>query len=465
MRGAGDPAVMSGAGDAAARSGAGDALRAMADASGEATAAGDGLLQRLGLRFVLVATMVLGPIPMMLPAVLAVDVIGALGITTGAFSVALTANTVVAAAFAPLSGRLTDRVGPKVSVVLTIVTAGAGMFGMAFAGGFWVLMASAAFAGLGQGWCNPATNKLIAERVPEGRRGTITGLKQSGVMFGTFLSGFTLPSLAVWFGWRAAMGVYGVVALVCALGVALGLRPDAPALPDGADAEGRPPGAGASASAGGLQRVGHGRSRLADTRRPPPAQMRPAERVFIIKLAWYSLLMGSVVGGFGRFQVLYAEESLGWTNFWAGMASALAGITAAASRIWWARLTESRVRPASALAVQSAFTVVAMVLLLAAGSVHGSLMWAMSLLAGFTMMSFSAVSMLAIITGVPVSLAGRASGFVMLGFMSGLSIGGLAAGYVIEWTGSYSAVWLAFAACGAGASTLAMTMRRQRPVT
>ena len=410
--------------------------------------AGEGPLQRLGLRFVLVATMVLGPIPMMLPAVLVVDVIGALDISTGAFSVALTANTVVAAAFAPLSGRLTDRVGPKLSVVLTIATAGVGMLGMAYAANFWVLMASAAFAGLGQGWCNPATNKLIAERVPEGRRGTITGLKQSGVMFGTFLSGFTLPSLAVWFGWRAAMGVYGAIALVCALGIALWLRPDAPA-----------------AAAGNAERQAQpGMTFEVTPLQQRPVQMRRAERLFITKLTWYSLLMGSVVGGFGRFQVLFAEESLGWTNFWAGMASALAGITAALSRVWWARLTESRVRPASALAIQSAFTVVSMAMLLAAASVHDSLMWAMSLLAGFTMMSFSAVSMLAIITGVPVALAGRASGIVMLGFMSGLSIGGLAAGYVIEWTGSYSAVWLAFAVCGAGASALAFTMRRQRAV-
>ena len=385
---------------------------------------------------------------MMLPAVLALDVIGALGITTGAFSVALTANTVVAAAFAPLSGRLTDRVGPKLSVVLTIATAGVGMVGMAFAADFWVLTASAAFAGLGQGWCNPATNKLIAERVPEGRRGTITGLKQSGVMFGSFLSGFTLPSLAVWFGWRAAMGIYGVVALVCALGIWLWLRPDAPA-----------------GAAGNAERAAQpGMTFEVTPLQPRPVQMKRAERLFIIKLTWYSLLMGSVVGGVGRFQVLFAEESLGWTNFWAGMASALAGITAAVSRVWWARLTEARVRPASALAIQSAFTVVSMALLLGAASVHDSLMWVMSLLAGCTMMSFSAVSMLAIITGVPVALAGRASGIVMLGFMSGLSIGGLAAGYVIEWTGSYSAVWLAFAACGAGASTLAMTMRRQRAV-
>jgi len=411
--------------------------------------ADDGPLQRLGLNFVLVATMILGPIPMMLPAVMAVDLIAALQITTGAFSVALTANTIVAALFAPLSGRLTDRVGPKLSTVLTIATAGIGMFGMAFATNLWVLMASAGFAGLGQGWCNPATNKLIAERVPAGRRGTITGLKQSGVMFGIFLSGSTLPTLAVWFGWRTAMGIYGAAALVCALGIQLWMRPDAdPNAEEQAEYE-APPGAVFAVK----------------PLHPRPVRMALAERVYITKIAWFSLLMGGVVGGVGRFQVLFAEQSLGWTNFWAGMASALAGITAAGSRIWWARLTETRVRPASALAIQSAFTVVAMALLLATTSVHGSLMWVMSLLAGFTMMSWNAVAMLAIITGVPVALAGRASGIVMLGFMSGLSIGGLAAGYVIEWTGGFDTVWLAFAVCAAGASVLAMTMRRRRAVT
>ena len=429
MRTAGDPVVHAGA-----------AAEAVLPSGAD-----DGPMQRLGLNFVLVATMILGPIPMMLPAVMAVDLIAALQITTGAFSVALTANTIVAALFAPLSGRLTDRVGPKLSTVLTISTAGAGMFGMAFATNLWVLMASAGFAGLGQGWCNPATNKLIAERVPAGRRGTITGLKQSGVMFGIFLSGATLPTLAVWFGWRTSMGIYGAAAVVCALGIQLWMRPDADPNADEEREYDAPPGAVFA-----VKPV-----------HPRPVQMALAERVYITKIAWFSLLMGGVVGGVGRFQVLFAEQSLGWTNFWAGMASALAGITAAASRIWWARLTETRVRPASALAIQSAFTVVAMALLMAATSVHGSLMWATSLLAGFTMMSWNAVAMLAIITGVPVALAGRASGMVMLGFMSGLSIGGLAAGYVIEWTGGFDTVWLAFAVCAAGASVLAMTMRRR----
>ena len=316
---------------------------------------------------------------------------------------------------------------------------------MAFAPNVWLLMAAAAFSGLGQGWCNPATNKLIAERVPEGRRGTITGLKQSGVMFGTFLSGATLPTLATLYGWRWATGIYGVVTLVCALGIALWLRPDTKTDSEPAFAYEAPPGAVFAVAPA----------------QPRVVRMGPAERRFIITITWFSLLMGSVVGGVGRFQILFAEESLGWTNFWAGWASALAGVTAIGSRIWWARLTERRVHPASALAIQSAFTVVAMALLLGAATVHSSLIWVMSLLAGFTMMSWNAVAMLAIITGIPVALAGRASGIVMLGFMSGLSIGGLVTGYVAEWTGSFNLVWSGFAVLAAGATLLALIMRRQ----
>ena len=101
-------------------------------------------------------------------------------------------------------------------------------------------------------------------------------------------------------------------------------------------------------------------------------------------------------------------------------------------------------------------------LLLAATSVNGGLLWVMSLLAGFTMMSWNAVAMLAVITGIPAALAGRASGTVMLGFMSGLSIGGLLTGYIAEWTGSFDLVWTGFAVCAAGATVLALVMRRHR---
>ena len=460
----------------------------------------DGPLQRFGLTFVLVATMILGPFPLIAPAIVAVDLISTLGITTSTFGIAISANTVAAAVFAPLSGRLTDRFGPKLSTVLTMATAGLGLIVMAYAARLSVLICAAVFAGLGQGWCNPASNKLIAERVPAGRRGTITGIKQSGVMFGSTLAGATLPTLAVAFGWRAAMAVYGVVALVTATGVQIFMRSDRggrTAVVTHSEATGHARhgpgllvGGGrhvvAAANGGGWVPVGRRgeavRRALGQSvpliQRSNPEAARNAEtaaaqlleaterrvrRRLIGVVTWYSLLMGSIVGGVSRFLPLFAEEALGWTNFWAGMVTALMGVTAVVSRVWWARTTERRVAPLRALALQAALTVGAIALLFAAVDVGGALLWVMAPLAGFSMASWNAVAMLALITGVPVALAGRASGIVMLGFMSGLSVGGLFTGYIVEWTGSYQLVWLLFGACAVASTVLALLYRGPRP--
>ena len=45
---------------------------------------------------------------------------------------------------------------------------------------WWLVAAAAAVGGIPQGWGNPATNSLIATRVAPGRRGGVTGIKQSG---------------------------------------------------------------------------------------------------------------------------------------------------------------------------------------------------------------------------------------------------------------------------------------------
>ena len=58
--------------------------------------------------------------------------------------------------------------------------------------------------GVGQAIANPATNKLISMHVPPGKRGIITGIKQSGVQAGTFLGGLLLPVITLSFGWRLA---------------------------------------------------------------------------------------------------------------------------------------------------------------------------------------------------------------------------------------------------------------------
>jgi len=376
-------------------------LRPPGSASGRLTSA--------VLGFVLVMTMTMGAFQVIALAIVADDLTDDLGMTALLFGAVATANTVVGALFAPRSGRVTDLIGPKPSVVLVMVIASIGMFITAAANSAWILFVSCAFSGLCQGWCNPATNKLIAERVPPGNRGTLTGIKQSGVQLGGFLAGATLPTIASASSWRTGLVVYAIAAAATAVIALVFLGPDGPR-DTGSTAE------QTRAQDGALPRA-------------------------IWLLTIYALLMGTVVGGTGRFLPLFAENQLGMSNFAAGMVSALLGGLAIATRILWGGLSESQVRPSLALAIQAALAACALGLMLLAVPIGSGMLWVMAAVGSLGLNSWNSVAMLAVITGVPTALAGRASGVVVFGFMTGLSIGGVFPGLIEELTGRYDLAW------------------------
>ena len=166
---------------------------------------------------VLVLTMALGAFPIVGTAVVATALANDLGMSLTMFGAGVSVNTIVGALCAPLSGRFSDRYGGKWSCVLVLLSSGIGLLIVAIATSVVGLMLGLFISGYGQGACNPATNKLISERAPEGRRGTVTGIKQSGVQLAILVGGFTLPILSIWSSWRLAIGLYAVVALSLAL--------------------------------------------------------------------------------------------------------------------------------------------------------------------------------------------------------------------------------------------------------
>ena len=101
------------------------------------------------------------------------------------------------------------------------------------------------------------------------------------------MGGFTLPTLTIWFNWRIAIGLYGVIALFAALGTSAAL-PDSRPLSSFTDAASKP------------KMV----ARLPRT---------------VILLTLYALCMGCIVGGVGRYLVLFAENSLSMSNVQAGV--------------------------------------------------------------------------------------------------------------------------------------------------
>tara|TARA_B100001996_G_scaffold290439_2_gene230641 strand:- start:1099 stop:1893 length:795 start_codon:yes stop_codon:yes gene_type:complete len=258
----------------------------------------------------------------------------------------------------------------------------------------------------------------------------MTGIKQSGVQLGILLGGFTLPALSIWVNWRFAIGLYAVMAL---LGAALA----AAALPDSHEELAKD-----SRAAGGTENSTLPRS--------------------VSLLALYALCMGCVVGGVGRYTVLFAENALDMSNVRAGLVAGLPGGLAIATRIIWARLAEHRIAPPKALAIQSFLTVLVMLMLLAAVGVGSWVMWPAAVLSALGLNAWNAVAMLSVIIGVPQNQSGRASGRVVMGFMAGLTMGGFLTGLVADVTGGYETAWASLLVLSILATLLALRSTNQQ---
>jgi len=340
-------------------------------------------------------------------------------------------NTAVGALTAPWTGRLTDRIGPRRSLVIAQIMVAVGFVIMASAPSVAILIVAAVLLGIPQGWGNPATNALIVERVQPDQRGATTGLKQSGVQFGIFLAGATLPTLESSFGWRGAIwmyaGIYGLFAL-------LPLRLPA-IVPGFADTTAQTDG---------------------DTAGPSPMRA-------IWLLAAYALLMGTVGGAAARFLAVFAQEEAGMTKFAAGWVVSISGLVGIVARIIAGALAERRFKPLPMLSVLAAIGSAVLLMFMAVLSVGAWLLWPIAVIFAVGHGAWNAVAMLAIIAGVPKADAGRASGIVIFGFLGGLTVGAPIAGLVIDATGSYQPVWFAGFVLSAAAAVLARYAARLAP--
>ena len=271
---------------------------------------------------------------------------------------------------------------------------------------------------------NPATNKLLAERIPLGAQGVITGVKQSGVQVGVFLAGAVLPAGAVAFGWR------GMILASVALPVAGLVLTRAFVPPDAV--------------------------RPARDERGPAGPVGP----IVIRLSAYAFLMGMGIATFGAYLPLYARESLGMSVSVAGSTVALSGLVGIGARIAWGRAAEHHLSTPAALAIIGVGSVLAQAAIWAADSVGATLLWAGALLIGVSAGSWNAVGMLEIVKGMDARASGRASGVVLLAFYAGYVTSPIAFGYSVDRTGSYDIGWGAVLAIYGLATLLAALWAR-----
>ena len=358
-----------------------------------------------------------------------------LGISRTALGSLTTVTYAVGAALSPVAGPLVDRFGGRRSLLVSFVTGALAVtvsaaFGRHYAG----LVAGAAVFGISVAFGNPATNQLAARTVAAGRHGLVTGVKQSGVQVGAFLAGLILPALAGAVGWRTALAGCAVPGVA---GVLLTARyvpaPSAPSAGPGA-AEADP---------------ADGRSRLRAGRLPRQRLDRAVNR-----LTGYALLMGFGVGAVGAYLPLYAVEDLGLTRETAGLAAAVIGFVGIGARVGWGRRQDRTTTPViRSLGTLAVGAVVASGLLWAAAALGPAPLWAGAALFGATAAAWNALGMLSIVRDVHLSVAGRASGRVLLGFYVGFLVGPVTFGWSVDHVG-YGAGWAAVTAAFAAAAGL-----------
>lgn len=344
--------------------------------------------------------------PLIIASVLASSLIAEFGVARWQIGGLATASSVVGALLAPRFGTSIDRIGAKAGTIVAFAISGLSLAMMAAAPGYSLLLAGALVSGVAQSMANPATNKLISLHVTAGIRGVITGIKQSGVQVATFAGGLTLPWIAALAGWRTAVGLYAGLAT---LGVAFA-RYKLPADP--------------------TDDLPH---------RDTPHDPLPA---VIWRISAFGFLLGTAGSAIFQWVPLFSEEVLGLSPQAAGATAAVAGLLGIFGRIGWGRAAEHRVGVQRSLFIISIGSIVAAGLLVLAPQIGPWLVWPAVVIAGLSVSSWNTVGMLAVIQNVPSRLAGRASGVVMFGFLSGLGLGAPLLGYSVDVFGDYRPGWI-----------------------
>ena len=158
-------------------------------------------------------------LPAFLVGAAAVQVRAELGMSAAALGAMVAALFLVSAATAPMTGRIADRRGARFSIVAGTSLSAASLAGIGLLAQNWVQLAAfMVCAGVGLALVDPGLTRLVAGRVPAGRRGMLFGIKEASIPVATMAAGFAVPAIAVTVGWRWIFAVGLIpIALVVSL--------------------------------------------------------------------------------------------------------------------------------------------------------------------------------------------------------------------------------------------------------
>jgi MFS family permease len=147
----------------------------------------------------------LGAIPVFLLGALAVFVREEIGFSEARLGIVASAYYATSAIMSVPGGRMAEALGGRRAVALAALISGASLLGIAvLVHSWWTLLAFMVAAGIANGAALPASNLVIARRVPSRHQGIAFGIKQSSGPFSTLVAGAAVPAIGLTIGWRWA---------------------------------------------------------------------------------------------------------------------------------------------------------------------------------------------------------------------------------------------------------------------
>lgn len=370
------------------------------------------------------------------------------GWSRGALSGAAAVSLILLGAAGPLAGRLADRWGPRRVITGALLLLGLGALGASRVTALWHVYATTGLMmALGAGGLGLATGSAVAARWFEARRGLVMGVAAGGMSAGQLVVIPLAAALIVWYGWRASFLWLGVGLLLLVLPVGALLVRDDPA-----ERGLRPYGA-----------TGPGMTRAEASAARATARVGIAEA---IRVPQFWLLMATF------FVCGYTSNGMVLTHFMPHalehqftelQASAALGVMGAMNVVGtvasgWICDRFGRRGP---LATYYFVRGLSLLFLLAVWDVPSLHVWAAIFGLNYISTVPPTTTLTANIFG-PYSV-GELSGWIFFAHQVGAALGAAGAGWIYEWTGSYTLAFTSAAVLAVLAAGLAL-MIREEPV-
>ncbi|MEQ9639244.1 MAG: MFS transporter [Alphaproteobacteria bacterium] len=282
-----------------------------------------------------------------------------------------------------------------------------------------LLVLSALTVGTGYGPNTPTGSHVLAKVTPPRLQGLVFSIKQSGASLGGMIGGLLIPAVAVAAGWQAAIWT------VCGLGLAAAVA--VMPLSRRLDTERDP-----------TQRLGLGQVWIMVR----PVLTRPAlRRLTAMSFAFTALQMTLFT-----YFVTYLVAEAGFDLVRAGIAFSAMQVAGAVGRVLWgwvADRTGSGRLVLALLGVGSLASIVALVL-----TAHGGSLLAVAAVGaccGATVSGWNGVFLAEVVRGAGGAEIGAATGGVLFFTYAGLVVGPTLFAAALKLTGSYDAMFVAFA--------------------